>query len=92
MVNLNSSLWFDMARLYGLKSVQWAGARMSRYSVGKNFASPYGQQEVESILRTAFQAGRFPVDPSAVYFVFTSQDVVVNGFPSIFCGMHNFPI
>lgn len=55
---------------------------------GASLGTSITEQQVESLVTNAVSAKSFPVDASAVYFVFTAEDISVETFCSV-CGSHD---
>src|SRR5204862_1409605 len=66
-------------------SVHYAGATTDSYSQGPVLTD----LSIQTIVESAIDAGRLPLDTNAVYFVLTSPDVhEATGFGFVYCGWH----
>jgi len=82
--NINTT-YYDGQNRHVPNSVTYKGSTTDAYSQGSKNLS---DTQVASIVSTALNSGKLPVDPNGVYFVFTSVDVSKNGFLSSYCGWH----
>ncbi len=67
-------------------SVTYKGATSDSYSRGGALAN----NDVGTIVASAINGGKLPLDSNGVYFVLTSADVTNAGFCSSFCGYHTY--
>ena len=94
--NVGSSQWYKVnmkyyyqanqatKRTYVTDQVKLAGFVIDDYSLGHKL-SPN-----DSVVKYHLNRKSFPIDSFGVYFLFTSQDVEVDGFCSQYCGLHDF--
>jgi len=82
--NINST-YYDGQNRHVPNSVTYKGSTTDAYSQGSKNLS---DNQIASIVSTALNGGKLPVDPNGVYFVLTSVDVSKNGFLSSYCGWH----
>ena len=87
---LGGSLYFNTNTTYGdathdvANTVTLAGQRFDNYSQGTALTL----QSLGNSIVGAMNAGAFPVDPNAIYFVLTSPDVTETDFCVKACGFH----
>jgi Phosphate-induced protein 1 conserved region/Bacterial Ig-like domain (group 3) len=66
-------------------SVSFSGSANDNYSHGASI----NDSDIWLIVTFALSKGSLPVDSNGVYFVLTSGDVKVSGFPNSVCGWHS---
>ena len=82
--NVNTG-YFDGTGTSVSNSVSFAGSANDNYSRGSSLTDT----DIWLIVTNALSHGSLTIDSNAVYFVLTSGDVHVSGFPSSFCGWHS---
>ena len=82
--NINTG-YFDGTGASVSNSVSLAGSANDSYSRG----SKIGDNDIWLIVTNALSNHSFLIDPNGVYFVLTSGDVQVSGFPGSVCGWHS---
>jgi len=64
-------------------SVKLTGETIDSYSQGHSI------NDIDPVVKYAFDNNRLPVDANGIYFVAVSADVNFAGFCSVFCGYHS---
>ena len=82
--NINTG-YFDGTGASVSNSVSFAGSANDNYTRG----SSLGDNDIWLVVTNALSHGSLPIDSNGVYFVLTSGDVRVSGFPSSVCGWHS---
>src|SRR4029077_13950786 len=82
--NINTG-YFDGTGASVSNSVSFAGSANDNYSRG----SSLNDTDIWLVVANALSHGGLPIDSNGVYFVLTSGDVHVSGFPGSLCGWHS---
>ena len=82
--NINTG-YFDGTGASISNSVSFAGSANDNYSRGSSLNS----NDIWLVVSNALSHGSLPIDSNGVYFVLTSGDVAVSGFPGSVCGWHS---
>ncbi|MEO8050054.1 MAG: Ig-like domain repeat protein [Acidobacteriota bacterium] len=82
--NINTG-YFDGNGASVSNSVSFAGSAQDSNSRGTNLS----ENDIWLIVSNALSQGSLPIDSNGVYFVLTSGNVKVSGFPSTYCGWHS---
>lgn len=82
--NINSG-YFDGSGRSVSNAVSLGAAIPDNYSRGVSLRD----RDIWTIVSNAISQGRLPMDSNGAYFVLTSADVALPGFPDTFCGWHS---
>ena len=77
--------YFDGTGASVSNSVSFSGSANDNYSQGGSLTD----SGIWLVVTNALSHGSLPIDSNGVYFVLTSGDVHVSGFPSSVCGWHS---
>jgi hypothetical protein len=82
--NINTG-YFDGNGASISNSVGFAGSANDNYSRGNSLID----NDIWLVVTNALSNHSLPIDSNGVYFVLTSKDTMVSGFPSSVCGWHS---
>ena len=82
--NINTG-YFDGNGASVSNSVGFAGSANDNYSRGSSLTD----NDIWLVVTNALSNHSLPIDSNGVYFVLTSKDTIVSGFPSSVCGWHS---
>jgi hypothetical protein len=85
---VNNSPYFQINTTYGGPSgaVLFGGEAVDTGSQGNSL----NDSRILSIVKTAINGGKLPLDVNGVYFVLTSSNIAKGGFCSQYCGWHTY--